>query len=52
MYTPVNPSFTIKSGVSGDQNYIGMFSWCIRDAMDEMQLLLVDKQEKYFNAIY
>ena len=39
MYTPVNPSFTYKSGVSGSQNYIGMFSWwtsrisksCIRD---------------------
>ena len=26
MYTPVNSSFTIKSGVYGGQNYIGMFS--------------------------
>ena len=25
MYTPVNPSFTDKSGVQGGQNYIGMF---------------------------
>ena len=26
MYTPVNPSFTNKSGVLGGQNYIGVFS--------------------------
>ena len=28
MYTPVNPSFTIKSGVKRGPKYIGMFSWC------------------------
>ena len=27
MYTPLNPSFTFKSGFELDQNYIGMFSW-------------------------
>ena len=29
IYTPVNPSFTIQSGVWGRQNYTGVFSWCI-----------------------
>ena len=28
MYTPVDPVLLYKSGVSGGQNYIGVFSWC------------------------
>ena len=35
IYTPVNPSFTIKSGVYRGQNYIGMFCWCSKEDIHE-----------------
>ena len=28
MYTPVNPSFTIRKWGLRGQNYLGVFSWC------------------------
>ena len=43
MYTPVNPSFTIKSGVG--QIYIGMFSWwLIETLMQSTAQIFIRKQ--------